>query len=188
MKKISWIVALLVTLSFTILFSSCGVDPKEESSPVAVTITTGLAVDSLGITLTDAGDGFWTIQNGDSGGQYEGAYLQIPVTLPAGKKLEDVTTVACTIKFISGDVGYKRPNLWAQTAKFVGAQNGKAPIINQQSAQLNGAGTYDVKFAIDDAKVTAANNSNQLWFVIHVNSNDQNKYAVSKTIKVSFYL
>jgi len=55
MKKISWIVALLVALSFTILFSSCGEDYIDAFIP-------GSEVDGFAINTSNNKQGGWKIE------------------------------------------------------------------------------------------------------------------------------
>jgi len=110
MKKISWIVALLVALSFTILFSSCGEDPIP---PKGVTIKLAgdgqevfpVAVKTSAVSLEDGSGYSFASNNWDDG--Y--VYFQID-----GKKLKESSLVKFTITGSGSDPNYKKIAVYAE--------------------------------------------------------------------------
>jgi len=104
MKKHSWIVALLVALSFTGFLVSCGVDAIP---PKPLTITVG--TDPTEVTPEVVGGAVSTLDDGTGyewsrSASYQGSYAYFQID----KKLTATSTVEFTITGSGGDVNYKK--------------------------------------------------------------------------------
>jgi len=118
---------------------------------------------------------------------YQQAYVQFKVNLDTlsgttGATIADISKVYFTFEAVSGDVGYKRPQLWASNAKLEGAQNGKQPIIHAGTGATDQTKNKDDPlyvltnntFVVDASKVKEGINdgSGVFWFVIMIDANE----------------
>jgi len=120
MKKISWIVALLVALSFTILFSSCGEDKLAFLPSQGFELDLSGAVGVGGTVSGNTAKSFTFCGNGTA--QYDDSFATFQVTLP--KAIKNYSKISYDLVPLQGAVSYKAARVYGFTSQPAGGFSG----------------------------------------------------------------
>jgi len=175
MKKISWIVALLVALSFTILFSSCGEDKLEFLPSQGIQLDVSGAVGVGGTVTGNTAKSFTFCGDGTS--QYSATFAAFKVDLP--QALNKYTKIAYTLVPLQGAVDYKAARVYGLVAQPTAAfdmwdqynTTGTVFPITEGNGESTGAGTATInpEQALDLTRSTGlTGNELSLWLVITI--------------------
>jgi hypothetical protein len=135
------------------------------TTPVKITVAAGDIGNGSDITTSSIVSGGYEVVQTASG--YGGFASYVKVTLPVDAKLSDFVFIECKIKGVSGDLGYKTPNLNVSASVPTGNPNsGTGYFGSSAQVNLDEAGPHQLKWTIPSSLDDSLKDLNVVYLVI----------------------